>query len=50
MKNIARQGNTITGAMGGMVKNPELTAKKEQESEMSSTGQCSDSTPAAASV
>lgn len=24
--------------MGGMVKNPELTAKKEQESEMSSTG------------
>ncbi|EIZ5867715.1 phage terminase small subunit P27 family [Salmonella enterica] len=38
VKNIARQGNTITGAMGGMVKNPELTAKKEQESEMSSTG------------
>ncbi|EEQ3423654.1 MULTISPECIES: P27 family phage terminase small subunit, partial [Enterobacteriaceae] len=36
VKNIARQGNTITGAMGGMVKNPELTAKKEQESEMSS--------------
>ncbi|NUV02669.1 hypothetical protein MS6207_00801 [Escherichia coli] len=32
------QGNTITGAMGGRVKNPELTAKKEQESEMSSTG------------
>ncbi|HFL5007066.1 P27 family phage terminase small subunit [Escherichia coli] len=31
VKNIARQGNTITGAMGGMVKNPELTAKKEQE-------------------
>lgn len=30
VKNIARQGNTITGAMGGMVKNPELTAKKEQ--------------------
>lgn len=28
VKNIARQGNTITGAMGGMVKNPELTAKK----------------------
>ncbi len=38
VKNIAIQGNTITGAMGGMVKNPELTAKKEQESEMSSTG------------
>ncbi|MFT9958635.1 phage terminase small subunit P27 family, partial [Salmonella enterica] len=38
VKNITRQGNTITGAMGGMVKNPELTAKKEQESEMSSTG------------
>ena len=32
------QGKTITGAMGGRVKNPELTAKKEQESEMSSTG------------
>lgn len=28
VKNIAIQGNTITGAMGGMVKNPELTAKK----------------------
>ncbi len=38
VKNIASQGNTITGAMGGRVKNPELTAKKEQESEMSSTG------------
>ncbi|VFS00084.1 phage terminase, small subunit, P27 family protein [Salmonella enterica subsp. enterica serovar Typhimurium] len=50
VKNIAIQGNTITGAMGGMVKNPELTAKKEQESEMSSTGAMLDSTPAAASV
>lgn len=38
VRNIARQGNAITGAMGGMIKNPELTAKKEQESEMSSTG------------
>ncbi len=38
VKNIARQGNTIIGAMGGRVKNPELTAKKEQESEMNSTG------------
>lgn len=37
VKNIARQGNTITGAMGGMVKNPELTAKKEQETEMNDT-------------
>ncbi|WAM45964.1 phage terminase small subunit P27 family [Edwardsiella piscicida] len=35
---IATQGNTIPGATGGTVKNPELTAKKEQESEMSSTG------------
>lgn len=35
---IAAQGNTIEGATGGRVKNPELTAKKEQESEMSSTG------------
>ncbi|HIH3512247.1 TPA: P27 family phage terminase small subunit, partial [Escherichia coli] len=26
VKNIAIQGNTITGAMGGRVKNPELTA------------------------
>lgn len=38
VKNIAREGLTITGAMGGKIKNPELTAKKEQESEMSSTG------------
>ncbi|MBE8388547.1 phage terminase small subunit P27 family, partial [Leptospira interrogans serovar Pomona] len=38
VKNIAKEGNTITGAMGGKIKNPELTAKKEQESEMSSTG------------
>ena len=36
--NIARQGNTVTGATGGPVKNPELTAKKEQESEMNTTG------------
>ncbi|MCW7549208.1 phage terminase small subunit P27 family [Photorhabdus sp. APURE] len=36
--NIARQGNTVTGATGGPIKNPELTAKKEQESEMSTTG------------
>ncbi len=28
VKNIAIQGNTITGAMGGRVKNPELTAKR----------------------
>lgn len=38
VKNIATEGNTIVGAMGGKIKNPELTAKKEQESEMSSTG------------
>ncbi|ELV3679392.1 phage terminase small subunit P27 family [Citrobacter freundii] len=38
VKNIARDGLSITGAMGGKIKNPELTAKKEQESEMSSTG------------
>ncbi|MCO6556011.1 phage terminase small subunit P27 family [Gilliamella sp. BG6] len=36
--NIARQGNTVIGATGGPVKNPELTAKKEQESEMNTTG------------
>lgn len=30
VKNIAQQGNnTIVGTMGGRVKNPELTAKKE---------------------
>ncbi|EAV3687738.1 phage terminase small subunit P27 family [Salmonella enterica] len=38
VKNIAREGNAIVGAMGGMIKNPELTAKKEQESEMNTTG------------
>ena len=38
VKNIANEGLSITGAMGGKIKNPELTAKKEQESEMSSTG------------
>ncbi|MGY0161681.1 phage terminase small subunit P27 family [Edwardsiella tarda] len=38
VRKIATQGNTIPGATGGTVKNPELTAKKEQESEMSSTG------------
>jgi len=38
VKNIAAQGNTVTGATGGPIKNPELTAKKEQESEMNSTG------------
>ncbi|MCP9266848.1 phage terminase small subunit P27 family [Xenorhabdus sp. XENO-1] len=36
--NIARQGNTVTGATGGPIKNPELTAKKEQQSEMDATG------------
>ena len=36
--NIARQGNTVIGATGGTVKNPELTAKKEQESELNTTG------------
>ncbi|CDH34828.1 phage terminase small subunit P27 family [Xenorhabdus bovienii] len=36
--NIARQGNTVTGATGGSIKNPELTAKKEQQSEMDTTG------------
>ncbi|ABP60330.1 phage terminase, small subunit, putative, P27 family [Enterobacter sp. 638] len=38
VRNIANDGLTIVGAMGGKIKNPELTAKKEQESEMSSTG------------
>ena len=38
VKNIASDGLSIFGAMGGKIKNPELTAKKEQESEMSSTG------------
>ena len=38
VKNIAVDGLSINGAMGGKIKNPELTAKKEQESEMSSTG------------
>ncbi|CAI1879611.1 phage terminase small subunit P27 family [Serratia fonticola] len=38
VKKIAEQGNTILGATGGRVKNPELTAKKEQQSEMDSTG------------
>ena len=33
VKNIAREGLSITGAMGGKIKNPELTAKKEQEPE-----------------
>ncbi|QTL41614.1 phage terminase small subunit P27 family [Xenorhabdus budapestensis] len=36
--NIAQQGNTVTGATGGPIKNPELTAKKEQQSEMDTTG------------
>lgn len=35
---IASQGNVVTGATGGPVKNPQLTAKKEQESEMNTTG------------
>ncbi|EPU8563210.1 phage terminase small subunit P27 family [Yersinia enterocolitica] len=38
VRKIAKQGNVVTGATGGPIKNPELTAKKEQESEMSSTG------------
>ncbi|CAH4001889.1 MULTISPECIES: phage terminase small subunit P27 family [Serratia] len=38
VKNIAQQGNVVTGATGGPIKNPQLTAKKEQETEMSSTG------------
>ena len=38
VKNIAKQGNVVTGATGGPIKNPQLTAKKEQETEMSSTG------------
>ncbi|MCC8365852.1 phage terminase small subunit P27 family [Xenorhabdus sp. PB61.4] len=36
--NIARQGNTVIGATGGPIKNPELTAKREQQSEMDTTG------------
>lgn len=35
---IATEGNVVMGATGGPIKNPQLTAKKEQESEMSSTG------------
>lgn len=31
VRNIANDGLTIVGAMGGKIKNPELTAKKEQE-------------------
>ena len=32
VKNIASDGLSVFGAMGGKIKNPELTAKKEQES------------------
>lgn len=35
---IAKQGHVLIGATGGPIKNPALTAKKEQESEMNSTG------------
>ncbi|CDG20578.1 Sb1 [Xenorhabdus poinarii G6] len=35
---IKRDGTRLTGATGGPVKNPDLTAKKEQESEMDRTG------------
>ncbi len=35
---IAHDGTRLTGATGGPIKNPDLTAKKEQESEMDRTG------------
>ncbi|MBD2826272.1 phage terminase small subunit P27 family [Xenorhabdus szentirmaii] len=35
---ISRDGTRLIGATGGPVKNPDLTAKKEQESEMDRTG------------
>lgn len=35
---IARDGTRLKGATGGPIKNPDLTAKKEQESEMDRTG------------
>ncbi|MBD2814101.1 phage terminase small subunit P27 family [Xenorhabdus sp. Flor] len=35
---INRDGTRLIGATGGPVKNPDLTAKKEQESEMDRTG------------
>uniref|UniRef100_UPI001BD14F2E phage terminase small subunit P27 family n=1 Tax=Providencia rettgeri TaxID=587 RepID=UPI001BD14F2E len=35
---IMRDGTRLTGATGGPIKNPDLTTKKEQESEMDRTG------------
>ncbi|MDC9583253.1 phage terminase small subunit P27 family [Xenorhabdus sp. PR6a] len=35
---IKRDGTRLIGATGGPVKNPDLTAKKEQESDMDRTG------------
>ncbi|WP_413496436.1 phage terminase small subunit P27 family, partial [Morganella psychrotolerans] len=35
---IIKDGTRLTGATGGPIKNPDLTAKKEQESEMDRTG------------
>lgn len=36
--NIMRDGTRLIGATGGPIKNPDLTAKKEQETEMDRTG------------
>lgn len=35
---VAVEGHVVTGATGGPVKNPQLTAMKEHSSEMSTTG------------
>lgn len=35
---VAEQGHVVTGATGGPVKNPQLTAMKEHSSELSTTG------------
>lgn len=35
---IMRDGTRLTGAAGGPIKNPDLTAKKEHETEMDRTG------------
>ncbi len=46
VKNIARQGNTITGAMGGMVKKSGADRQKRTGvRDEQYGGQCSDSTP-----
>ncbi len=47
---IARDGTWLKGATGGPIKNPDLTAKKEQESEMDRTGAMLGLDPEAVSV